>query len=297
MRILVTGRSGQVAMSLAALAQHLDDVDLVALGRPALDLEDPPSAKATIIAAAPDIIVNAAAYTAVDKAETEHDRAFTVNRDGARAVAEAASELRIPLIHLSTDYVFDGTKPTAYAESDRTAPLNVYGRSKREGEEAVLAAHAAALIIRTSWLFSPFGRNFVKTMLHLGAEQGKLRVVNDQFGNPTSAVDVAGAILSIAPHLVSAPGSGGIYHLTNAGSTSWFGLASAVFAESARHGGPTPTLEPISAADYPLPAARPANSRLDSFSFRQRFGRELRPWQEALAETVSVLMGVRSHHS
>jgi dTDP-4-dehydrorhamnose reductase len=290
MRILVTGKSGQVAMSLAAQARHLNGVELLALGRPTLDLEDPAAARAVIIAAAPDLVVNAAAYTAVDKAEADAARAFAINRDGAQAVAQAAATLHVPLIHLSTDYVFDGAKAAPYVETDSTAPLNVYGHSKREGETAVLAAYPPAFIFRTAWVFSPFGANFVKTMLRLGAERPSLRIVSDQFGNPTSAADIAAAIFEIAPQLVATPGSGGIYHLTNAGSTSWFGLAQAIFAEGARHGGPAPVLEPITTADYPTPARRPANSRLDTAAFGRRFGYAFRPWQEAVAETVRHLL-------
>lgn len=280
-------------MALAAEAPRASGIELLTLGRPMLDLAAPAAARAAIIAAAPDLVVNAAAYTAVDKAEADAARAFAINRDGAAAVAEAAAALNAPLIHLSTDYVFDGRKAAPYVETDIMAPLNVYGQSKRDGEQAVLAACPSALILRTSWVFSPFGANFVKTMLRLGTERPVLRVVSDQFGNPTSAVDIAAAILNIVPQLAAAPGAGGIYHLTNAGSTSWFGLARAIFAESARLGGPSPVLEPISTAEYPLPARRPPNSRLDTSAFRQRFGRELRPWQDALAETVRRLMASR----
>lgn len=290
MRILVTGRSGQLALSLAARARSLGGVELVAAGRPGLDLEDAPGARAAIIAAAPDLVVNAAAFTAVDQAESARARAFAINRDGAAAVASAASHLGIPLVHLSTDYVFDGRKAKPYVESDSTAPLNVYGRSKREGEVAVLDAYPAALILRTSWVFSPFGSNFVKTMLRIGAERPRVRIISDQFGNPTSATDLAGAILAIAPQLVATPGAGGIYHVTNAGSTSWFGLAEVVFAEAARLGVPHPLLEAITTADYPLPAPRPADSRLDTSAFGNRFGHGLRPWQDAVAETVRCLM-------
>lgn len=294
MRILVIGSAGQVATSLAAQARHWTGVDLMALGRPALDLEDLSAAKAAIIAAAPDLIVNAAAYTAVDKAETDRARAFAVNRDGARVAAEAAVSLNVPFIHLSTDYVFDGSKASPYVETDQTAPLNVYGRSKREGEEAVLAAHPAALIIRTSWVFSQFGANFLKTMLRLGAERQNLRIVSDQIGNPTSATDIADAILSVAPQVMSSRELGGIYHLTNAGSTNWFDFAGAIFAESDRLGGPAPSLEPITTVEYPTPARRPFNSRLDTSAFEHRFDYALRPWQEAVAETVHDLIGAVS---
>lgn len=293
MRVLVTGSSGQVATALAVQARTRSSIELLALGRPALDLENPDAATSVIMAAAPDLVVNAAAYTAVDRAESDQERAFAINRDGAMAVARAAAALDVPLIHLSTDYVFDGTKASPYLETDEPAPLNVYGRSKRGGEEAVLAAHPSAIIFRTSRVFSESGANFVKTMLRIGAEKRSLRIVSDQFGNPTSAADIADVILSIAPQAATMREVGGIYHLTNAGSTSWFGLAGAVFEESARHGGPSPVLEPIPTADYPTPARRPFNSRLDTSALSRRFGCVLRPWQDAVAETVTRLLAGR----
>ena len=207
-------------------------------------------------------------------------------------MARAAARLGVPLIHLSTDYVFDGRKPSseAYAETDATNPLGVYGRSKRAGEEAVLAAHPPSLVLRTSWVFSPFGANFLKTMLRLGAERESLRVVSDQAGNPTSALDLAEIILQIAPGLAADPAPGGIFHLTNTGSTSWHGFAAAIFEASAGHEGPRPRLEPITTADYPTPARRPANSRLDTSAFTRRFGITPRPWQKAVAETVARVL-------
>jgi len=290
MRILVTGASGQVATALAEGARLRREIDLLALGRPALDLERPKETEAAIIAARPDLVVNAAAYTTVDKAESEPERAFAINRDGAAAVARATATLAIPLIHLSTDYVFDGAKPTPYVETDPTNPLSVYGRSKRDGEEAVCATHPASIILRTSWVVSPFGTNFVKTMLRLGAERESLSIVDDQFGNPTSALDIAGIILRIAPQLAASSPEGGIYHLTNSGSTSWHGFAAAIFEASARHGGPRPRLEAITTAGYPTPARRPANSRLDTSAFTHRFNIIPRPWQQAVEETVSRII-------
>jgi len=290
MRIVVTGRQGQVATSLAERAAHHAHAEVVTLGRPGLDLEQTDTVHAAIAAARPHLVVNAAAYTAVDKAESDASRAFAVNRDGAAAVAASAARLGVPFIHLSTDYVFDGSKPGPYVEADETAPLGVYGRSKREGEQAVLAAHASALVFRTSWVFSPFGANFVKTMLRLGAEREVLRVVDDQQGNPTAALDIAEMILLIAPQLVGGAAAGGVYHLANQGSTSWCGFARFLFEESARRGGPAPRVEAITTADYPTPARRPANSRLDTSAFTRRFGLAPRPWQDAAAETVARLL-------
>ena len=290
MRLAVTGRNGQVAASLVERAALHTDVEVVAIGRPDLDLEQPETVGPAILAARPDIVVNAAAYTAVDKAESEPERAFTVNRDGAEAAASSAQSLGVPFIQLSTDYVYPGDKAAPYVESDSTGPLGVYGASKLAGEEAVLAVHPDALIFRTSWVYSPFGANFVKTMLRVGKERDLLRVVDDQQGNPTSALDIADAILRIAPRLVAGPGEGGVYHLCGEGTTTWCGFARFIFETSARLGGPSPRVEAITTADYPTPAKRPANSRMDSSAFAQRFGFRLRPWQDAAADTVARLL-------
>jgi dTDP-4-dehydrorhamnose reductase len=285
MRILVTGRTGQLAISLAEIAAKRPDIELIFLGRPEFDMEKTTSIGGQIDARQPDLVINAAAYTAVDKAETEPERAFAINRDGAAAAARAAERLGAPFVHISTDYVFDGRKAEPYIEVDEVGPINVYGRSKLEGERAVLEAHPRALILRTSWVFGPFGSNFLKTMLKVGAERPVLRVVSDQVGNPTSALDLAVAILDVSSRLRSEPG--GLYHLTGEGSTSWHGFADFIFQESARRCGPAPTLEAISSADYKTAAARPANSRLDCTAFASRFGVKLRPWTEAAKEAVA----------
>ena len=289
MRLLVTGRNGQVATSLAERAAAHPGIEVLALGRPELDLENPATVEAAIAAARPDLVVNAAAYTAVDKAESDSGRAFAANRDGAAAAARAAARLGVPVIHLSTDYVYPGDKPSPYVESDATGPSSVYGQSKLEGEQAVMAAHPQALIFRTSWVYSPFGANFVKTMLRIGKDRDVVRVVADQHGNPTSAIDIADAILRLAPGLGSTP-AGGIYHLCGSGSTTWCGLAQAIFAESGKRGGPAPRVEAITTAEYPTPARRPANSRMDTAAFTARFGFALRPWPDAVAETVARLL-------
>lgn len=285
MRILVTGRNGQVATSLLERGES-QGVDVIAAGRPELDLENPASAEAAIVAARPSLVVNAAAYTAVDRAEQERDKAFAVNRDGAAAVAEAAARLGVSFIHLSTDYVYPGDKISPYVESDETGPLGVYGQSKLAGEMAVKAAHPSPLILRTSWVYSPFGNNFVKTMLRVGRERPVLSVVDDQTGNPTSALDIADAILRIAPGLTA----GGTYHLCGSGDVTWCGFAREIFAQGAARGGPTPEVKAITTAEYPTPARRPANSRMSMAAFETRFGFRLRPWQESLAETLSRLL-------
>ncbi len=289
-RLLVTGKDGQVATSLAERAAAHKEIAVATAGRPGLDLEKPETVAAAILAAKPDIVVNAAAYTAVDKAESEPERAFAVNRDGAGAAAKAAAALGIPFIHLSTDYVYPGDKPAPYVESDAVGPLGVYGASKLAGEEAVRAAHPRALIFRTSWVYSPFGANFVKTMLRAGRERAVLRVVDDQHGNPTSALDIADALLRIAPALTGGEAEGGTYHLCGEGSTTWCGFARFIFAESAKHKGPNPRVEAIATSEYPTPARRPGNSRLDTTAFARRFGFGLRPWTEAAAETVARLL-------
>jgi dTDP-4-dehydrorhamnose reductase len=289
MRVLVTGRSGQMAAALAERAAAWPGLHVSLLGRPELDLEQTQAVAEVILMQRPDIVINAAAYTAVDKAEAEPARAFLVNRDGAAAVANASARLGIPFIHLSTDYVFDGCKSTPYAETDDTGPINIYGSSKRDGELAVLSAHPGALILRTSWVFSPFGHNFVKTMLRLGAERDSLSIVGDQFGNPTGALDLADAILRIAPSLTGEPG--GIYHYAGEGRTSWHGFAQFVFGQAARRGWPSPRLAAITTAQYPTPARRPANSCLDTTAFAQRFGFRPPSWHRATAEVVSRLLG------
>jgi dTDP-4-dehydrorhamnose reductase len=286
MRVLVTGRNGQVATSLIEKAPMFPGVEVVAAGRPELDLEDAASVHRAFAAARPNVVVNAAAYTAVDKAEQEPARAFAVNRDGAATAAATAAALGVPFIHLSTDYVYPGDKPSPYVESDTPGPLGVYGRSKLEGELAVRAAHPSPLILRTSWVYSPFGANFVKTMLRLAKDRPVLSVVDDQAGNPTSALDIADAILRILPTLTT----GGTYHLCGSGDVTWFGFAREIFAASAALGGPRPELKAISTAEYPTPARRPSNSRMSTAAFEARFGFRLRPWQDATAETVARLL-------
>jgi len=291
MRLLVTGTNGQVARALMDRAGQFPEITVVAVGRPQLDLENAATIYPALMEARPDIIVNAAAHTAVDKAEQERDRAFAINRDGAAAIAVAAQRLAVPLIHLSTDYVFSGDKKTAYVESDETGPLGVYGQSKLAGELAVRAANAGAMILRTSWVYSPFGSNFVKTMLRLAREGSQIRVVDDQRGNPTSGLDLAEAILRIAPRVRD--GAGAIFHVAGSGSTSWFGLAKQVFETSRLLGGPGAEVLPISTSEYPAPAKRPANSCIDTSAFGACFGHSLRDWHLGVEETVRrILAGV-----
>ena len=289
MRLAVTGKNGQVVSALLALASA--ELEIVALGRPELDLAQPETVLKALREVKPDAVVSAAAYTAVDKAESEPDIAFAVNRDGARAVAQAASDLGIPLIHLSTDYVFDGTKDTAYVESDPTGPTSVYGRSKLEGERAVSEATDNYVVLRTAWVYSEYGNNFVKTMLRLSENRDEINVVADQFGCPTSANDIAAAVVTIARMLVedaSAP-LRGVFHLSGSGETNWANFAKQIFAFSAETGGKSIAVNDITTAQYPTPARRPANSRLDCSKLEEVYGIKLPSWQTSTRAVVTAL--------
>ena len=283
-RTLVLGRSGQLARCLVEEASNRPDWELITLGRPEFDLEIIRFTGEHIRALRPDLVINTAAYTAVDRAEAEQQRAYAINRDAAATAARAACGLGIPFVHISTDYVFDGRKSAPYIESDEANPLNVYGHSKFEGEQAVLGENSQALILRTSWIYSPFGNNFLKTMLRIGTERSTLQVVDDQLGNPTSALDLAAALLTIAPKLRDEPG--GLYHLAGSGSASWYEFANFIFAVSKGLGGPSPVVENVSSRSYPSLASRPANSRLDCTAFEQRFGFGLRDWRVGAIEVI-----------
>jgi dTDP-4-dehydrorhamnose reductase len=289
MRLAVTGKNGQVVSALLALASA--ELEIVALGRPELDLAQPETVLKALRDVKPDAVVSAAAYTAVDKAESEPDIAFAVNRDGARAVAQAASDLGIPLIHLSTDYVFDGAKDTAYVESDPTAPTSVYGRSKLEGERAVSEATDNYVVLRTAWVYSEYGNNFVKTMLRLSENRDEINVVADQFGCPTSANDIAAAVVTIARKLVedSSTPLRGVFHLCGSGEINWANFAKQIFAFSAETGGKSIVVNDITTAQYPTPARRPANSRLDCSKLEEVYGIKLPSWQTSTRAVVTAL--------
>lgn len=291
MRIAVTGSQGQVVQSLIARARGTE-LDIVALGRPELDLADPATILPALEAVQPDLIVSAAASTAVDRAEEEIEAAYAVNAAGAGAVAQAANRLGVPVVHLSTDYVFNGRKSEPYVESDPTDPLGVYGGSKLAGEVAVQAACANSVILRTAWVYSPFGNNFVKTMLRLAGQREELGVVADQLGNPTSALDIADGVLAVARNLCTDPSSAlrGIFHMTGAGEASWADFAEAIFAVSARLGGPCARVKHITTAEYPTPAPRPANSRLDCGKLKSLHGVRLPEWQGAMEIVVTRLL-------
>lgn len=293
MRLVVTGKKGQAVSALAERAPAAG-VEIVTIGRPEFDLAAAQPGDLTAFAAArPDAIVSAAAYTAVDKAESEPDLVQMVNATGPQRLARIAVELGVPLIHLSTDYVFDGSKPTPYVEEDETGPLGVYGRTKLAGELAVAAIAPDHAILRTAWVYSPFGANFLKTMLRLAAERPELRVVDDQRGNPTSALDIADAIIAVARNLVVRPHDAvlrGTFHMTAGGEGSWADFASEIVAASAALGGPSASIRRISTAEYPTPARRPANSRLSSDLLTNRHGVVIPPWPASARQTVARLL-------
>lgn len=290
--ILIVGRNGQLSSCLHELAA-LGGVSAVALGREELDLEVRDGFDKTIASIAPCMIINAAAYTAVDQAESEVGRAYSINRDGAAALADVAWHRDIPFMHVSTDYVFDGAKREPYDEADVPAPLNTYGASKLAGEAAVLAAHPLATVVRSSWIYSPAGTNFVRTMLRLAETRPLVRVVCDQYGSPTSAAELATALLKIAKRALTDDRriAAGIFHLTAQGTTSWHGFAEAIFDGLSRRGVRPPALEAITTEQYPCAARRPLNSRLDSSKAERVFGIRMPHWRHSLETCLDQLVG------
>jgi dTDP-4-dehydrorhamnose reductase len=288
MRILITGCKGQLGWELCRQGKDRG-YDLIPLDLPEFDITDKSAVFDTIKRSHPDLVVNAAAYTAVDKAESEIDMAFAVNRDGPSYLASACAKTNIPLIHVSTDYVFDGCKEGPYLETDLVAPIGVYGKSKAEGEDKVRSNLKEHIIIRTSWFYGVHGNNFVKTMLRLGREREELRVVDDQHGCPTFAADLAEAILTIVSLIERGENiSWGTFHCCGGGSTTWYGFASKIF-EIAK-GYDTLKLKkvvPISTSEYPTPAKRPANSIMDCTLLERNFGITPKAWDESLARMIS----------
>jgi len=290
-KVLVTGREGQVARCLAAQAEDQRDLDMIFAARPELDLARPETIAPLVRAVRPDVVVSAAAYTAVDQAEDEPELAFAVNGAGAGEVARAAASVGAPVIHLSTDYVFDGTLDRPYREDDPTGPQGVYGASKLAGERAIAEANPNHVIMRTAWVYSPFGKNFVKTMLRLAETRDEVSVVADQWGNPTSAGDIAEAALVAARRLVNGDfGAWGIYHFAGEGEASWADFAEEIFRVSGERGGPRANVRRIGTADYPTKARRPANSRLDSRRFRRVFAHAAPRWQQSVLSAVESLV-------
>ena len=287
MQILVFGRSGQVATELANAADlGFDQIDQVTcLGRDFVDLEQPAACAEAIHERKPDAVINAAAYTAVDRAEEEETLAGVVNGDAPGAMARACADLGIPFVHISTDYVFAGGGTDPWTPSDPTGPLGAYGRTKLMGEEAVAAAGGAYAILRTSWVYSAHGNNFLKTMLRLGADRDKLTIVADQIGGPTPARDIAHACLTMADQLVNHPEKSGIYHFSGAPDASWADFAREIFTTA----GITCDVEDIPTSAYPTPATRPLNSRMDCSSLEATFGIKRPDWRAATAEIVAAL--------
>lgn len=291
MRIFVAGSSGQVALSLQEAVTD-SEITLVTAGRPDFDLSDPAGMRKTIRAFEPTAIVNAAAYTAVDAAEGDEAAATAINADGAAELAAIADELEVPFIHISTDYVFSGSKQGAYTENDSVAPTGAYGRTKLAGELAVMVKNPHSIILRTSWVYSPFGKNFCKTMLKLAEGRDELGVVADQKGNPTYAPDIADAILHILEGIEDNgwhDSYAGVYHLTGNGDTSWHGFASEIFKLGGEHGHPVPKVNAIGTEDFPTPAKRPANSCLDCSKVQQTFSIRMPDWQVSTAKCVKRL--------
>jgi dTDP-4-dehydrorhamnose reductase len=282
--ILVTGGAGQLATALGRAAPGIVRV----VGRPALDFDRPATIDALFAGAPPELLVNAAAWTAVDAAEAEPDAACRANADAPGRLAALCHRHGTRLIHISTDYVFDGDKGAPYTEADRTSPTGVYGATKRDGEIAVLAEAPDAAILRTAWVYAEGGRNFVRTMLNAARKTNHLRVVADQRGNPTNADDLAAAVLAVAASLRRG-GPGGIYHAAGSGEATWHGFAEAIFAEAAPFGWPVPTVEPIATADWPTPARRPADSRLDCSKLHGTHGVRLPDWRPSLQRAVAAI--------
>jgi dTDP-4-dehydrorhamnose reductase len=294
-KILVIGRDGQLARGLVESA-GTSAVRVVAFGRPDIDLVDEKSVAAVVSRERPDAVVNAAAYTAVDAAENQSGLAHAVNALGAEYLAKACAANSIPIIHISTDYVFDGTKDSPYREDDATGPIGAYGRSKLEGERLVATACERHLILRTAWLHSPWGSNFAKTMLRLASDRPLISVVDDQRGSPTYVPDLARIVLAVATRAAAdrAGTRWGIYHAVDSGETTWFGFAREVFRFAAEHGLPAAEVAAIATADFPTAARRPANSRLNCDKLRLSFGLELPDWRVGVRDCVARLSAAAS---
>ncbi len=295
-KILITGGSGQLGNALQALATA-QEVSFQAVSRPDFDFERPESIDACFHAASPALVINAAAYTAVDAAESNVAAATSGNHTGPLQLARLCAEAGIPMIHVSTDYVFDGAKGAPYVEDDTTAPTGVYGATKRDGEQAILESGANAIILRTAWVYAAHGKNFARTMLGAARRVSTLRVVADQRGTPTAAPDLAAAILSISLKIRQdgwQDGFRGIYHATGTGETTWHGFATRIFEVAASAGLPPPVVTPITTADWPTPAKRPADSRLDCGKLARVFGCQLPDWRDSVAPIVLRLIEMDS---
>jgi dTDP-4-dehydrorhamnose reductase len=293
MRILIAGKQGQLARAFAAVALDFPGCETTFRGRHDWDLCRFNSVQFELAAISPDVVVNTTAYTAVDQAESEPDEAFKINAEGASNLARAAAASGAAIIQVSTDYVYSGDSTRPYVESDPIGPLNVYGQSKLAGEQAVLDANRRAIVARTAWLFSPWGTNFLKTMLRLGAERDEIRIVGDQIGSPTYAPDLARAIFAVAQAIAQSPNdesTWGTYHIANSGAASWHELATAIFAAASNIGLSQPRLLKIASREHPTRAQRPAYTVLNIEKFCRRFATQMRPWREATTECVQQLL-------
>jgi dTDP-4-dehydrorhamnose reductase len=289
MRLFIAGWQGQLASALVAQVPGRDDVSSFAVGRPALDLCEQPTIQRALAGVRPDVIVNAAAYTKVDKAETESETAFALNCEGARMLAEAAAIKGIPIIHISTDYVFAGDLNRPYREDDVTEPHTVYGRSKLAGEQAVCAANQKHIVLRTSWIYSAGGTNFVRSILEKAGNGKPIDVVSDQYGSPTYAPHLASLIIDIALRMMDARDDDprwGVYHAAGVGETTWFAFAKAIMTGAEANGWPTVEITPIATGDYPTAASRPANSRLNCDKLHATLALRIPSWQEGLANCL-----------
>ena len=291
MKILVTGTHGQVVTSIrnCPLAK---DHEIISIGRPEIDLSEYDKLKTAIINAKPDIIISSAAYTAVDKAETETEIAYAINAMAPKAIGETASELNIPVLHLSTDYVFSGDKSSSYDEDDKTGPIGIYGKSKLEGEKLLAAATQNHVILRTAWVYSPYGNNFLKTMLRLGETRDELNVVADQQGCPTYAPEIARACITIAENLINNQSNElrGIFNLTGQGKANWAQFAKLIFSEAEKFGRKKVIVNEITTDQYPTPAKRPKNSLLSSQKLFGTHGVKLDDWEKSTKECVKILL-------
>ncbi len=295
MRLLIAGWHGQIARALVELAPARDDVSTLSIGRAALELCRPVNMRGAMLEAKPDVLINTAAYTDVDAAEQESETAFQMNHAGAEAFAAVAARKGIPVIHLSTGYVFDGRKQGAYTEDDAPAPRSVYGRSKLEGERAVAAVNPRHVILRTSWVFSAHGRNFVKSILDQAASHDTIDVVDDQAGTPTYAPHLAAIILEIAARLAGDTGTvpWGTYHVASRQAVTWCEFARDILQVSGELGGPTAQIRGISSGSYPTPAPRLANASLDSSKLEQAFGLAMAARHDSLRDCVGQLLAER----
>jgi dTDP-4-dehydrorhamnose reductase len=293
--ILLFGAGGQLGRELAR-ASAAGGVPLVALSRVDTDITDATAVRTAFSRHKPSVVVNAAAYTKVDAAETETEAARQGNEIGPAVLAAAGAAADVPLVHVSTDYVFDGSKELAYVEHDPIAPINAYGRTKAAGERAVRENAPKHVILRTSWVYGEFGQNFLKTMLKLAATRDELRVVADQHGCPTSTADLAATILSIAPRLAANENVWGTYHYAGSGATTWHGFASRIVAAQAPLTGRTPRVIPITTSEFPTAARRPANSVLDCGKFARVFGFGGRPWIEETDRITRALLTAEERH-